>query len=206
MRKTLRGSRLRFYGGRGSVCLHSKGRGPRGGPAKYCSGVINLSGDCLSYHFRSVPDRKSIRSSDVILGAQDNFTLSWTLVFLLVIQLSLGAVLRHTGRLLILHIGLATVLLLLAMFVGIRTWALHQDEPILRRLGVALLTVVGLQALLGVGAVIATDGGHVLAHPLFWQAMVTTTHQFCGAVLLATALMVALWTLRFQTKPRRSLG
>ena len=139
-------------------------------------------------------------------SAGTDFALSWTLVFLLVIQLSLGAVLRHTGHLLILHICLATVLLLLAMFVGIRTWALHQDEPILRRLGVALLTVVGLQVLLGVGAVVATDGGHVLAHPLFWQAMVTTGHQFCGAVLLATALMLALWTLRFQTKPQRSLG
>jgi cytochrome c oxidase assembly protein subunit 15 len=138
-------------------------------------------------------------------GVGTDFILSWTLVFLLIIQLSLGAILRHTGRLLVWHIGLATVLLLLAMFVGIRTWALHQDEPILRRLGVALLSVVGLQVLLGVGAVIATDGGHVLAHPLFWQAMVTTAHQFCGAVLLATALMLALWTLRFQAKPHPRL-
>ncbi len=135
-------------------------------------------------------------------AAGTDLILSWMLVFLLVIQLLLGAVLRHTGRLLLLHIGLATVLLLLAMFVGIRTWALSQDSPILRRLGIALLTVVSLQVLLGVGAVIATDGGHVLTHPLFWQAMVTTSHQFCGAVFLATALMLALWTLRFQAKGR----
>ncbi len=132
-----------------------------------------------------------------------DFTTTWMLVFLLLIQLSLGAVLRHTGHLLVLHISLATVLLVLALIVGMRAWALNPDEPILQRLGIALLTVVSLQVLLGVGAVIATDGGHVLPHPLFWQALITTAHQFCGAVLLATALMLAMWTMRLQTKPPR---
>ncbi len=127
--------------------------------------------------------------------------LAWTLVAALLVQLTLGGILRHVGGILTIHITGAVVVLLLALFCGARAWGTHPDSSILSRLGVWLLIVVTLQVLLGIGAVFAIGGQGPLRHPDFFQAMATTAHQVAGAILLAIAVLLALWTLRLECPP-----
>lgn len=122
----------------------------------------------------------------------------WALVGFLLLQLTLGSILRHAGGVLLLHISVAVVVLLLALFSGARAWGLNQDQPILKRLGAAMLCFVTLQVLLGVCAVIALGGGGPLEHPDMAQAIVTTAHQTMGAVLLAVAVLLAMWSMRLE--------
>ena len=133
------------------------------------------------------------------LSAQIGRGIAWTLVGVLLVQLTLGAILRHIGGVLLLHISVAVVVLLLGLFSGARAWGLNPDQPILKRIGLALLCVVGLQVLLGVCAVIALGGGGPLKHPDMVQAVVTTAHQTTGAVLLAIAVLLAVWTVRLES-------
>ncbi len=123
---------------------------------------------------------------------------AWVLVGVLLVQLTLGAILRHVGGVLLLHICVAVVVLLLALFSGARAWGLNPDQPILKRVGLALLCVVTLQVLLGVCAVIALGGGGPLEHPDMAQAVITTAHQTTGAVLLAVAVLLATWSVRLE--------
>jgi hypothetical protein len=53
--------------------------------------------------------------------------------------------------------------------------------------------------LLGLCAVIALGGGGPLAHPDLAQAIITTAHQTTGAVLLAIAVLLAVWTKRLES-------
>lgn len=122
--------------------------------------------------------------------------LNWTLVATLVLQLTLGSILRHVGHVLVLHVTVAVFVLVLAFFAGIRAWALYTGEPVLERLGIALLLTVSLQVLLGIGAVIAIGGQGPLRHPDFPQALVTTIHQTTGAILLVLATLLAVWSMR----------
>ena len=133
------------------------------------------------------------------LSAQIGRGIAWTLVGVLLVQLTLGAILRHVGGVLLLHISVAVIVLLLALFSGARAWGINPDQPILKRVGLALLCVVSLQVLLGVCAVIALGGGGPLEHPDLAQAVVTTAHQTTGAVLLAIAVLLAVWTVRLES-------
>jgi cytochrome c oxidase assembly protein subunit 15 len=133
------------------------------------------------------------------LSAHIGRGIAWTLVGILLVQLTLGSILRHVGGVLLLHISVAVVVLLLALFSGARAWGLNTDQPILKRVGLALLCVVTLQVLLGVCAVIALGGGGPLEHPDMAQAVVTTAHQTTGAILLAIAVLLAAWTVRLES-------
>ena len=133
------------------------------------------------------------------LGARLGNILAWVLVGVLLLQLTLGAIQRHIGGVLLLHISVAVVILLLALFSGARAWGLNADQPILKRTGLALLCVVMMQVLLGLCAVIALGGGGPLAHPDLAQAIITTAHQTTGAVLLAIAVLLAMWTKRLES-------
>ena len=133
------------------------------------------------------------------LSAKIGRSMAWALVGVLLVQLTLGAILRHVGGVLLLHISVAVIVLLLALFSGARAWGLNPDQLILKRVGLALLCVVSLQVLLGVCAVIALGGGGPLEHPDMAQAVVTTAHQTTGAVLLAIAVLLAVWTVRLES-------
>lgn len=123
--------------------------------------------------------------------------LSWALVGILLVQLVLGAVQRHFAAGLLVHVTVAVVVLHVAVAAAIRAWLMYPDEPVLGRLGKAVLVVTGAQLLLGLGALVATG---VLREtrldltPLGVAA--TTAHQWCGAALLALAVSLALWSRR----------
>jgi cytochrome c oxidase assembly protein subunit 15 len=123
---------------------------------------------------------------------------AWSLVGLLLVQLTLGSILRHEGKILAIHIMGAIFVLVLSVFCGARAWGANPDQPILQRIGIAMLVMVFLQVMLGVSAVIALSGQGPLKHPDMAQAIITTAHQVGGAVLLAIATLLAVWTMRLE--------
>jgi len=136
---------------------------------------------------------------------------TWTTVLLacLVAQLTLGTVFRHTlnTHVMYTHILMAAIVFGVATFAGGRAWSRNADLPVLPRVGKAILHVVGLQIALGVVALMAvwsrdstppTVSGQ--ATPLeqipLWEVVFTTAHQATGALLLALATLLMIWTRR----------
>ncbi|MDC3379529.1 COX15/CtaA family protein [Planctomycetota bacterium] len=117
----------------------------------------------------------------------------------LLLQLILGAILRHLHAGAVFHVTFAAAVLLLATGVGVRAWS-KAEQPVLPRTGRALTLFVWLQVTLGVVALAAVTLGEQAARrgaePLSWEAAITTSHQTLGAAVLATAVLVRLWTGR----------
>jgi len=135
-------------------------------------------------------------------GVRGERVFSAALVALLVIQLVLGAAQRHFHEVLLLHIlvGLAVVAPT-CVHVGFRTWGMNPAQALLRRLGLTLAGLVGLQLLLGFGAYLSSrETGNSLREA---SLIVSTLHQWTGAVLLALAVSVACWNQRLL-KPVRA--
>lgn len=144
----------------------------------------------------------------------------WSLLLVgaLVVQLGLGAMYRHTLQVHVAytHILWAMFVLGLVVFVGGRAWrgnpaARPDDRRLLMRFGKATLHTTGLQIALGVVALIAvwarpsippTVSGE--ATPIgvipLWEIIFTSAHQAIGALLLALATMLMLWTRRILPK------
>jgi heme A synthase len=154
--------------------------------------------------------------------------LTSVLIVLLVIQLVLGALVRHfTWALALplasygldltpaqlktygtwalhLHITLAVFVILAALAVGVRSWGSQQTPAVLRRLGSKLLILTGLQLVLGVGALIVTSGDAKDQGPGPVAVAITTAHQLIGAALLALATLLLAWSYRLLRTPPKS--
>ncbi len=122
----------------------------------------------------------------------------WTVVLLALLlpQLVLGAFYRHMEGGLHLHLTLAVLVMLSAFVVGLRGVSLAKEFPIYRKLGRALLWLVSTQLLLGIGALIAVSFAREAVQPPAYEVIVTTAHQATGALLLAVATLMALWSRR----------
>lgn len=155
-------------------------------------GVIVLLAAATSRAWRAAPG---------VVASLDR-SLALALVYALVGQLLLGALLRHLAVDAIYHIGAAGVVTLLALFAGTRAWALHTSPP-LRASGVAVLLLVTLQVLLGVGAWVAVSLSPP-HDPTTFDALITTAHQTNGAALLAGAVLVAAFTHLPQAVPTQA--
>ena len=139
-------------------------------------------------------------------GDTDRF-LSAVLPLALIGQLVLGACYRHLqvhgedGLVshplwaLHSHIAFGVLVAALAIAVGLRSWGRHGDQPVMRRLGLALIATISLQLLLGTGALIAVFVRPGAEIPV-WELVITSAHQATGAVLLGLSTMLALWTRR----------
>jgi cytochrome c oxidase assembly protein subunit 15 len=160
-------------------------------------------------------------------SASTDRTFGIVLVILLVIQLMLGALVRHftwaldiqryglavdPARLaavgqwaLHLHLTVAVIVVLLAVAVGVRAWGIHHDTLPLRRLGKGLLLLTGIQLALGIAALIVTGNDAPGRRPTALDVAVTTAHQVIGAAVLAWAVMLLLWNYRRLT-PRAGAG
>lgn len=125
----------------------------------------------------------------------------------LVFQLFLGACYRHLqipatadspgsfpAWALVGHLSFAVVVLLLAILVGLRT-ASRTRLPLVPTLGKAVLVIVSLQFLLGVGALVAVLLRADERIPL-WELISTSAHQANGALLLGVATALAAITCR----------
>jgi cytochrome c oxidase assembly protein subunit 15 len=133
---------------------------------------------------------------DVVPAAATERGLSALLVGALIVQLVLGAVLRHTGTGLLVHISMATLVAGLAVAAGVRAWGLYGRIGALRRTGQTLLTLLAIQLTLGVGALAAVTMRRPETPAPLWEAIVTTSHQVTGALLLATGVALAIWCRR----------
>jgi len=122
--------------------------------------------------------------------------LNGALVVLLIGQIVLGAVVRHLSGALLVHIAAAVLVGGLALNAGVRAWGLYTGQPLLQRLGKALLVLVCGQVALGVAAYIVT-GMTAGVQPRPWaDVLITGAHQVTGALLLALVVALALWTWR----------
>lgn len=123
---------------------------------------------------------------------------------LVVVQLVLGALLRHTGAewALYLHIFFAIVVLAVVSGVGFRAWAVYEGWPVLPIFGKGLLILILVQFALGFGALVAvlldTSG---TPHPL--QVLATTLHQTTGALVLGLTALIAVWLIPCARAVRR---
>ena len=128
-------------------------------------------------------------------AAGDRSMQMW-LIATLVLQLVLGAVQRHLAWGLIIHISLAAVVVMLAVIAGARAWGLYHGAWPVQRLGQALIGGVGVQVTLGIAALAVTQGRAVVGSPTTLEVTIATAHQATGALLLALAVALALWTRR----------
>jgi cytochrome c oxidase assembly protein subunit 15 len=118
--------------------------------------------------------------------------LTTILVVMLVIQVVLGAVQRHLDSGLALHIAMGVAVALVALPTGGRAFVLNRSTPHRRYLGHAVVDGTILQIVLGLASYVATRslGGIPI------EVGIVTFHQWFGAILLAAAVALALWTYR----------
>jgi cytochrome c oxidase assembly protein subunit 15 len=122
--------------------------------------------------------------------------LSAMLVVLLIVQLVFGAILRHVSDGLFIHLAMAVIVILAAVNCGGRAWGLYIGQPILQRIGRALLILAAVQVLLGLAAyVVAGATAGVQPRPAI-DVLITTAHQATGALVLVAATMLMLWSRR----------
>jgi cytochrome c oxidase assembly protein subunit 15 len=128
--------------------------------------------------------------------AKDDRTFQRWLIAIMIVQLVLGAAQRHLAALLIVHISLATVVVLLAVMVGVRAWGLYRGTWPVERLGKVLISVTCVQVFLGIAALAVTMGHATVGSPTTLEVTITTAHQATGAALLALSVTLMLWTQR----------
>jgi cytochrome c oxidase assembly protein subunit 15 len=135
----------------------------------------------------------SNKASKSYASAGIDRALPLVLLIVLILQAAIGADMRHRddAGLLMLHIGVATAALALAIATGARAWGLHPDIRALKRRGTGLLHLTGVQLLLGFGAWMM--GAPTEAQPGLGDAIVSTMHQANGALLLAWTVGLLLW-------------
>ncbi|HKQ60872.1 MAG TPA: COX15/CtaA family protein [Candidatus Polarisedimenticolaceae bacterium] len=123
--------------------------------------------------------------------------LSVALVLVLIVQILLGAAQRHLGTLLMAHVVGGMLLVPgTTLLVGLRAWGLSGGNRRLHRLGLALLHAMSAQVLLGFASYVAAGAVRGGSLPPAVEVVVTTAHQWLGAVLLGLAVTLACWNFR----------
>ena len=139
-------------------------------------------------------------TSDVAPAARPTVSwdqgVGWVAVVLLIAQLVTGAMVRHIYGGVVLHVGLAVIVLLLISVFAVRVWGLYVDVPPLPRLATALLAIAGVQLMFGIAALIAIMFEAQGQSSANVQVALTTVHQTFGAILLAMTGTLLLWHYR----------
>ena len=132
-------------------------------------------------------------------AAQTDYVFTAALVLLMVVQLVLGALLRHLNLFVILHITNSVFVTLLALASGVRAWGIYEGARPIQRAGLVVVVIVFAQLTLGLFALILR---HPLAvHPTASHAIFTTLHQANGALLMAACIVLLFWTFRLARFP-----
>ena len=111
-------------------------------------------------------------------------------------QMVIGALLRHFGgsTVLMIHLALAAVVLMLTVIFVLRVLIHHANVCLLPRMATILLTLMGCQVVLGVGAW-ALAYGKSAPQPQM-VTLVATSHVVVGALILAASTVLTLQVLR----------
>lgn len=139
--------------------------------------------------------------------------LARVLLVVLAVQLSVGAMYRHlqSKHALFMHMGVSLVVVVLAILVGAKMKKARADGATAGRelggFGGGVMHSVFLQFLLGWLAFMVVAGAGSRVNPTsdqlattevvsVWHALVRTAHQANGALLLAMAVLSAMWATR----------
>jgi cytochrome c oxidase assembly protein subunit 15 len=129
--------------------------------------------------------------------------LAWFAVSAIYVQLFLGAMFRHHGMRLLPHLVMAAVVTLVVVRTAFRTLSHYRHIEQLRRPATALLGLLLAQLTLGFLAyltrVMWSSNGE---QPGVAMVMATVTHVAVGALLLATAVVLAIQVSRHVKVPQ----
>ncbi|HVP64777.1 MAG TPA: COX15/CtaA family protein [candidate division Zixibacteria bacterium] len=120
-------------------------------------------------------------------------TISILTVIAIWLQLILGAAFRHSGMKLLPHLIGAVVVVAIVHVDAIRAIKRFREIPQVKKPATALLMLIGLQVVLGIGAyitrVVLSPGA---PKPLESMVATTVAHVAGGALVLATAVALAI--------------
>ena len=115
---------------------------------------------------------------------------------LVYVQVIFGAVLRHTGEMLALHLIFATIVAVHVVLLGARIFKRHPDRQLLRPISL-LSGLLLAQIILGAAAYM---GKFVMALPDILAITVRTSHVVVGSLMLATSLVLALRSFKLFSR------
>lgn len=118
------------------------------------------------------------------------------------VQLILGAAFRHHGIKLLPHIISATVVTFMVLWTVVRVLTEYPQVDQLRKPAIALLTLLMVQLGLGFGSwVTRVEWGKDAVQPERAMVYTTVSHVAVGALLLATAVVLAIQAWRHVAIP-----
>jgi cytochrome c oxidase assembly protein subunit 15 len=124
-------------------------------------------------------------------------TLSLLSIFVLYVQLILGAMFRHHGMSWWPHVVNAPVVALVLTWTAVRALAVYGKIEAVRRPAIVLLGLLITQLCLGFVAFLTRVAwGHDAVQPELPMVMSTVAHVAVGALLLATAVVLAIQVWR----------
>ena len=125
------------------------------------------------------------------------FTLTLLSIFVLYIQLTLGAMFRHHGLSWWPHVANAVIVCFVLTWTAIRALAAHSHVEAVRRPAVAMLSLVMAQLCLGFVAFLTRVAwGKDAVQPELPMVISTVTHVAVGALLLATTVILSIQVWR----------
>lgn len=146
---------------------------------------------------------RSARRTIPHISASTDRPLAVILIAVLVVQLIIGAILRHIFGGLTLHVTLAVIALALAIAAGLRAWLLYEDVTLISVCGRCLVVLALIQLCLGIASLIVTGAATSSRQGVpAIEAITTTAHQGVGALLLAVAVIQMLWIWRLVRQMR----
>jgi cytochrome c oxidase assembly protein subunit 15 len=125
------------------------------------------------------------------------FRLSLITVVMIYAQIIFGAVLRHTGERLDLHLVFALLLAVHVVLLLRRISRTHADRSQMFRAAATLAALLALQLALGLGAYLAKFTT-LLRLPTEATVYITTIHLIVGALMLAAGAVLALQIFRLS--------
>jgi heme A synthase len=125
------------------------------------------------------------------------FTLAMLSIFVLYVQLILGAMFRHHGMSWWPHVVNAVVVSFVLAWTAVRALTVYSHIEAVRQPAVALLSLVIAQLCLGFTAFLTRVAwGRNAVQPELPMVMATVAHVAVGALLLATAVILAIQVWR----------
>jgi len=125
------------------------------------------------------------------------FTLTLLSIFVLYVQLFLGAMFRHHGLSWWPHVVHAAVVSFVLAWTAVRALSVYSEIEAIRRPAIMMLSLVIAQLCLGFMAFLTrVSWGRDAAQPELPMVISTVTHVAVGALLLATTVVLAIQVWR----------
>ncbi len=122
-------------------------------------------------------------------------SLAWITPTAVLMQVVLGAAYRHKMTGLIPHVSWAFVAAMFVIMTAAFTMTQCGKHPALKRLSITLISITGVQLLLGVVALFGRISESVAAGSA-WMVVSTTSHVLTGAIVLALTMALSAQSLR----------